>query len=1418
MWANVWPSTDTVSGLSGELSGITVTLYDWSASYDPSQLSYLLQAPNGTAFELLQTYNCQEFGDAVTDSASTITVSDAGSTHLPDSTGNPGSCTSLSGNTYKPTEVVTGDVFPSTVANAGTANATGSGLIPYTNSSPAGSGTLNATFANLTGTHLNGTWNLYVEDYQGGVNDCDAGHCESSSLGSNTDSPWSINITTTGASNDNTTTTLSSNNNPSFTTAAGNSVTLTAAVTDTTNNATTVTAGTVNFTSDGTTISGCGSQSVNSSGQATCTTTGLTEGSHSIQVTYNGAGMWNSSSSGTVTQTVFHHTTIPSAGQYCNDGGVTIPAPGSSGVGPFGANAYPSEVFVGPDGQNGVPTNGGTAGLGGNISNVTVQLNAMSFSSSELLGLMLVGPNGSNYDLMSYAGGGNVVTSANVTLADGSTQLPANTAPSSGTYSPASYNTAEPDTWASPAPSTFNSAAPRGTATFESEFGGAGADGAWKLFAEARGGGISGTLGSWCLTFSMNSGDSTSTSVSSSGSPSTTGSSVTFTATVTDSTHPATTVNGGTVDFTSDGATISGCAAVSVSNGQAQCTTSALSEGIHVIGAQYGGSSAFGDSQGTSSQEVDNATTESINGNVYTYCNPNTGGINIPNSNQVQGAGYPYPSNVNVTNLPGTIDKTTININGFTTNAPDLLRSLVVGPSQTATDSLDFFSNLSSTTSVANQNLTFDDAAASGLTTPTGGTYKPTSANGTSDAFGTPAPSGTYNYAQPAGTATLGSVFGSGSGDTSTGNGKWSFYFFENGVNGGGTSITGHVCLNFTENPPVLTLTKSHIGSFTQGQSGQYTVTVGNNGPGPTGGTVTVTDNAPTGMTVTAMSGTGWTCTTLPTCTRTNALASGNTYPSITVTVDVAATAPAGTDALTNSVTVSGGGAANVTQTDQTTIVATTGTAVTSSANPSTYGQSITFTATVQEPNGSGTPTGSVQFYTDGTALTGTALGSSVNLNNSGQATSIGIATLSVSGSAHTITAVYSGDTLNSGSTGTLTGGQTVNALSESATAGSPTIAHGAAIPVISASYSPGLIAPDTSISGISCGTTAVAGSPPGTYPTTCSGTSTNSNYTVSGFTPGTLTITPSDIPGSGPGIVDITPNSVTVNSGQLALTINGRDFDNSAQAQVNGAPVTTTFVSSSQITATVPASALAYATVLDVYVVDGTTTNQVGLYVTPAATTLADWDSRTDSNPVVVLGAGGNNISAQVTGGSGTIQLASYSTNPVGNGTTGSDWFDVHLAPPAAAVTQVTIVDCDTGGGTVGWFNPANGKFFVPVQTVDGNGCADIVVTAMTTPSVLDLNGSIFGTNTSPTAVWATGFSHRLHGDYVTFRWRAANHSGIAGFGVFARRADGTWLTLNRKLILVHRSRRYAVTIRYDGRGPFQLRALLAVGRWVFA
>jgi hypothetical protein len=126
---------------------------------------------------------------------------------------------------------------------------------------------------------------------------------------------------------------------------------------------------------------------------------------------------------------------------------------------------------------------------------------------------------------------------------------------------------------------------------------------------------------------------------------------------------------------------------------------------------------------------------------------------------------------------------------------------------------------------------------------------------------------------------------------------------------------------------PVLSPSKSHTGNFTQGQTGAtYTAMVANTGSAPTdGSTVTLSElPPPSGLTITSLDGgSTWICNnTMLTCTRSDVLNGGASYPPITITVDVASNAPS---TVTNEISVSGGGSATATASDPTTITAAGG-------------------------------------------------------------------------------------------------------------------------------------------------------------------------------------------------------------------------------------------------------------------------------------------------------------------------------------------------------------------------------------------------------------------------------------------------------------------------------------------------------------
>ena len=183
----------------------------------------------------------------------------------------------------------------------------------------------------------------------------------------------------------------------------------------------------------------------------------------------------------------------------------------------------------------------------------------------------------------------------------------------------------------------------------------------------------------------------------------------------------------------------------------------------------------------------------------------------------------------------------------------------------------------------------------------------------------------------------------------------------------------------------------SSANPSTAGNPVTFTATVT---PAPNGGTVAFTDNGTTipGCNAQPLNGAG-----VATCAET--YGSPDSHNVLAVYSGTATYATSTSPALTQVV-------------DQ----VTTTTILTSSPNPSTFGQSVTLLATVNPANG-GTPTGSVEFF-DGSTSLGTAPLGGGGLSTSALAPNQAqLSTSSLSQATHSITAVYLGDTLNAGST-----------------------------------------------------------------------------------------------------------------------------------------------------------------------------------------------------------------------------------------------------------------------------------------------------------------------------------------------------------------------------------------------------------------
>ena len=178
-----------------------------------------------------------------------------------------------------------------------------------------------------------------------------------------------------------------------------------------------------------------------------------------------------------------------------------------------------------------------------------------------------------------------------------------------------------------------------------------------------------------------------------------------------------------------------------------------------------------------------------------------------------------------------------------------------------------------------------------------------------------------------------------------------------------------------------------------------------------------------------------------------------------------------------------------------------TATTLLSSANPSVFGQFVTFTATVTNLTPSGVPTGWITFM-DGSTTLGTS-----NLDTSAQATWI---TSALVAGTHNITAVYfGGNQFKPSASDSLA--QVVNPAALTVTVNAASKTYGASIPTFTDTIT-GFVNGDNSsvISGFAnLTTTATAGSSVGTYAITAAqGSLSADNYTFT-YVNSSLTVNP---------------------------------------------------------------------------------------------------------------------------------------------------------------------------------------------------------------------------------------------------------------------------------------------------------------------
>jgi subtilisin-like proprotein convertase family protein len=176
-------------------------------------------------------------------------------------------------------------------------------------------------------------------------------------------------------------------------------------------------------------------------------------------------------------------TVAPASGAgffFQNNSGISIPALGA-------AAPYPSTINV--------------SGVTGTVTHVVVGLGNMSHAFPDDIDMLLVGPTGQAVMLMSDAGGGTDLSSANIAFSDCAPRvLPNGLQIGAGRFRPTNYSTpGTPDALPDPAP-----AEPYGSGL--ATFNGLNANGTWSLFVNDDVNVDSGSIGAWNITIFTDAG------------------------------------------------------------------------------------------------------------------------------------------------------------------------------------------------------------------------------------------------------------------------------------------------------------------------------------------------------------------------------------------------------------------------------------------------------------------------------------------------------------------------------------------------------------------------------------------------------------------------------------------------------------------------------------------------------------------------------------------------------------------------------------------------------------------------------------------------------------------------------------------------------------------------------------------------
>ncbi|HEY6803935.1 MAG TPA: S8 family serine peptidase [Pyrinomonadaceae bacterium] len=191
---------------------------------------------------------------------------------------------------------------------------------------------------------------------------------------------------------------------------------------------------------------------------------------------------------GTLTYTFQLGTTNTATQTFSNATAIVVPGTGTGATTGAPASPYPSNITV--------------SGITAPVSKVRVTLKNISHTFPDDVDVMLVGPTGRKFIILSDAGDTNDWVGATITLDDDAAAPLGDTASNqTGSFKPGNFGTVQ-DPFPAPAPAgPYLSPAPGGTETFASAFAGQDPNGTWSLYVVDDAATDVGTFaGGWDLT------------------------------------------------------------------------------------------------------------------------------------------------------------------------------------------------------------------------------------------------------------------------------------------------------------------------------------------------------------------------------------------------------------------------------------------------------------------------------------------------------------------------------------------------------------------------------------------------------------------------------------------------------------------------------------------------------------------------------------------------------------------------------------------------------------------------------------------------------------------------------------------------------------------------------------------------------